>query len=53
MKCFKCGARCITDYIPRDYDTDVIIAVQKVCTVCDWKSYPTKIPKCIANKFLN
>ena len=47
MKCFKCGSRCITDYIKRDYDTDVIIAVQKACTVCDWRSHPTKIPETI------
>jgi len=44
MKCFECGSRCITDYIKQDYDTDKIIAVQKCCTVCDWKSYPIKIP---------
>jgi hypothetical protein len=49
MKCFICGSTCITEYIKRDYNTDVIIAVQKVCKyeACGWKSYPTKIPKSI------
>ena len=45
MKCFECNAICVTDYIKQDYDTDKIIAVQKVCPVCGWRSYPTKLPE--------
>ena len=51
MKCFKCGARCITEYIIKEqlHTCDPkIVAVQKVCTVCDWKSYPVKIPESIS-----
>jgi len=44
MKCFKCGSRCVTDYIYEGTYGDRVTAVRKVCTVCDWKSYPTKIP---------
>lgn len=44
MKCFRCGARCITEYIKGNL-SDKVIAVQKNCTVCDWKSYPVKIPE--------
>ncbi len=50
MKCFECGEKCITDYIIEEqlYSCEPkIIAVRKVCTVCDWKSYPTKIPESI------
>ena len=46
MKCFKCGALCITNYMRRYEDnTSQIIAVRKECTICDWKSYPTKVPE--------
>ena len=44
MKCFRCGAKCITEYIKGNL-SDKVIAVQKNCTVCDWKSYPVKIPE--------
>ncbi len=47
MKCFKCGSKCITDYIKQDYDSDKIIAIQKACTVCDWRSHPVVIPESI------
>ena len=50
MKCFKCGSKCITEYIIEEQlhtCEPKIIAVQKCCTVCDWKSYPTKIPESI------
>lgn len=49
MKCFKCGSKCITDYIYEGQYGDTIIAVRKVCTVddCGWKSHPTKIPESI------
>lgn len=49
MKCFECGARCITDYIYEGQYGSNIKAVQKVCTVCDWKSYPVKVPEPIDN----
>ena len=45
MKCFECGSKCITKYI-RQGDGR-IDAVSKECTVCDWESYPTKIPETI------
>jgi len=47
MKCFTCGSLCRTNYI-LDYAEgreDKILAVQKVCNECGWKSYPTKIPE--------
>lgn len=49
MRCFKCGAKCITQYI-HEYikhepvPISKVVAVQKNCTVCDWHSYPTKVP---------
>ena len=46
MKCFECGSKCVTDYIT-PYDSNKIIAVTKVCPVCNWRSYPTKIPESI------
>ena len=47
MKCFKCGALCVTDYIYEGQYGSKIVAVQKVCPMdnCDWKSYPTKLPE--------
>ena len=53
MKCFLCGAKCITEYIHKYIKQEPVpiskvVAVQKVCTICDWKSYPTKIPESIA-----
>lgn len=50
MKCFECGAKCITKYIFGNKDKDgyeSIVAVRKDCPVCDWHSYPTKIPEAI------
>ena len=46
MKCFKCGALCITKYHHRNKDVcDKIIAVNKVCKECGWESYPTMLPE--------
>jgi len=50
MKCFKCESKCITEYIHKQVGKqNKIVAVQKVCTnlLCEWKSYPTKIPESI------
>lgn len=51
MKCFECGSRCVTEYIKdkERFGFTPIVAVRKVCTLCDWKSYPTKIPESITN----
>jgi len=48
MKCFECGAKCITKYI-RQGDGR-IDAVSKECTVCDWESYPVKIPESLGSR---
>ena len=45
MKCFKCGNNCITDYIYDGQYGSNIVAVRKVCTICDWKSFPTRLPE--------
>ena len=38
MKCFKCKARKTKTIYPKGH-------VQKMCTVCGWKSHPLKIPE--------
>jgi len=46
MKCFECGSDCITEYI-RDkqrFGYNPVVAVRKACVLCDWKSYPTRLP---------
>lgn len=50
MKCFKCGALCITVYLdadnmPLESRDGKIVAVAKLCTECNWQSYPTKLPE--------
>ncbi len=50
MKCFKCGANCVTKYksenrVIHNVVTSKIVEVNKACTVCDWESYPTKVPE--------
>lgn len=43
MKCFECNAQCHTQYI-KDL-TGKIVAVNKVCSVCTWESFRTKLPE--------
>ena len=48
MKCFKCGFRCVTKYHFGDKDSqgfEKVTAVSKVCNMCGWESYPTKLPE--------
>ena len=46
MKCFKCGFRCVTRYIMDNHPMfPRVIAVSKVCNMCGWESYPTKLPE--------
>jgi hypothetical protein len=51
MRCFVCGAKCLTVYITQSRmiispnADDKIIAVRKDCTECEWHSYPTKVPE--------
>jgi len=52
MKCFVCGAKCITVYYSgaRMWTPgDKITHVSKACPKedCIWESYPTKIPESI------
>jgi len=47
MKCFACGANCVTEYIYHHRIFSKIVAVQKNCTECEWHSHPTKIPESI------
>lgn len=57
MKCFNCGFRCITKYHEEErIDPNLIclknpiglwkkvVAVSKVCNMCGWESYKTKLP---------
>jgi len=50
MKCFKCGALCVTRYHYGPSHGELnskVKAVSKVCPMddCDWESYPTKVPE--------
>lgn len=58
MKCYSCGFLCITKYITEErIDPNLIciknpigvwekvVAVQKMCNMCGWTSYPMKIPE--------
>lgn len=51
MKCFVCGAKCVTNYYicPKEKK---ITQVNKMCTVdgCDWESHPTKIPESLGSR---
>jgi len=54
MKCFKCGALCVTVYYCGGFywqPGDKITAVGKACPIheCGWESYPTKLPEKINN----
>lgn len=49
MKCFECGATCITvyHYGPSHGEPNPkVSAVSKACPIdgCGWESYPIKIP---------
>lgn len=43
MKCFVCGSKCITRYWKNQEGK--IVEITKDCTVCDWYSYPVKVPE--------
>ena len=48
MKCFECGALCVTKYHYGPSHGEVnppVKAVNKVCNICGWESYPTKVPE--------
>lgn len=46
MKCFNCGAICVTNYYICP-EQKKITHVNKTCIVdgCGWESYPTKLPE--------
>jgi len=50
MKCYECGALCVTVYYCGGFywqPGDKITAVGKACPIheCGWESYPTKVPE--------
>ena len=51
MKCFECGAKCLTVYLNTNgrliispHPDEKVTAVRKDCMNCEWVSYPTKVP---------
>jgi hypothetical protein len=46
MKCFECGAKCLTNYWRTP--AGKIYQITKQCPVCNWESYPTKVPEKIS-----
>ena len=58
MKCFKCGFLCITKYNTETRidpnlicirnplgEWEKLVSVSKLCNMCGWESYPTKLPE--------
>jgi len=51
MNCFKCGSKCLTNYLVHLIWTatpdreDKVSHVRKQCMNCEWSSFPTQMPK--------